>query len=83
MKRYLKNILISISQLINSLLFGYPDETVAARSYRKSYEGKTFFIVLCFVIDLFFSIFTGTRNHCQKAHEEEVLNKQTSSDYDV
>lgn len=83
MKQYIKNILISISQLLNSILFGYPDETLAARSYRKAYEGKLFFVVTCFIIDIIFAIFTGSRNHCQQAHEEEVLNKQTSSDYDV
>ena len=83
MKQYIKNILIAISQLFNSILFGHPDETIAARSYRKSYEGNIIFIVICFSLDVFFSIFTGSRNHCQKAHEEEVLNEQNSKAYDV
>lgn len=83
MKQYIKNILIAISQLFNSILFGHPDETIAARSYRKSYEGNIIFIVICFSLDMFFSIFTGSRNHCQKAHEEEVLNEQNSNAYDV
>ena len=83
MKQYIKNILIAISQLFNSILFGHPDETIAARSYRKSYEGNIIFIIICFSLDVFFSILTGSRNHCQKAHEEEVLNEQNSNDYKV
>lgn len=83
MKQYIKNILIAISQLFNSILFGHPDETIAARSYRKSYEGNIIFIIICFSLDVFFSIFTCSRNHCQKAHEEEVLNEQNSNDYNV
>ena len=50
MKQYIKNILIAISQLFNSILFGHPDETIAARSYRKSYEGNIIFIIICLII---------------------------------
>ena len=34
MNRYLRNVLVSVDQLANALLAGYPDETLSARSWR-------------------------------------------------
>lgn len=37
-KKYIKNILISIDQLANTILFGDPDETISSR-VGKNYNG--------------------------------------------
>lgn len=34
MSRYFHNVLVSVDQLANTLLAGYPDETLSARSWR-------------------------------------------------
>ena len=81
MLKYLNNIGIAVSQLINALLFGNPDETLAARCYRHSYKGSSAAKLICGIFDLFFKPFH--KNHCQKMYEEEVLNNQQSKDYDI
>lgn len=80
---YFKNILIAISQLFNSLLFGYPDETLSARAYRKSFERNQLFTVIMFCLDLIFFVFTLKLNHCKRAYEAEVLKEQQDQSYDI
>lgn len=41
--KYLLNILIAIYQLINTLIGGYPDETLSASAYLGEREGKVRF----------------------------------------
>ena len=81
--QYFKNIGIAISQLVNAIFFGHPDETIAARAYRKSFEQNIFFTTIVFVIDLLFMIFTLKLNHCKRAYEEEVLNEQNDQSYNI
>jgi hypothetical protein len=38
--RRLKHILIALDQLVNTLLGGWPDETLSSRAYRWSAAGK-------------------------------------------
>ena len=40
MSRYLRNVLVSVDQLANTLLAGYPDETLSARSWRCRYKRR-------------------------------------------
>lgn len=78
--KYLKNLLISSSQFINSLLGGHPDETLAARCHREAFKKILWWEILEKILDCFFF---WERNHCAAMHEEEVLNKQNSVDYDI
>ena len=81
MLKYFNNICIAISQLINVLLFGDPDETFAARCYRHSYKGSSTAKLICAILDFLFNPLH--KKHCQKMYEEEVLDKQQSKDYDI
>ncbi|MBO4519869.1 MAG: pseudouridine synthase [Alphaproteobacteria bacterium] len=81
MSEYLNNLCIALSQLINALLFGNPDETFAARCYRNSYKGSATAKLMCKILDFLFKPFH--ENHCQKMHEEEVLDNQQGKDYDI
>jgi hypothetical protein len=40
-KRYLLNILIAVDQLLNTLLFGDPDETISSRCGKAIRRAKT------------------------------------------
>lgn len=81
MLKYLNNIAIAASQLLNAFFFGNPDETFAARCYRNSYKGSLKAKIMCRVLDILFLPFH--KNHCKKMHEEEVLDEQQGKDYDV
>ena len=63
MKRYIWNLLISIDQLINTLLGGYPDETLSSRMGKRTDCKVCFFI--CKFLDLF------QKDHCYKSIEKD------------
>ena len=65
--RYLFNVLIGIDQLANTLIGGYPDETISSRAGKGRIMGSPFWTVAAFVIDLLFLPFE--RNHCFKSIE--------------
>lgn len=83
MKTYIRNIFIAFSQLINSILFGYPDETLGARCYRNAFYGSMFSKVMVIILDVIFLIIAQNIDHCKKLYEEEVLDEQKHRDYDV
>jgi len=62
------SVLIALDQLVNALMFGYPDETVSYRSAVARERGKRWGCVLCSVLDW---IDTG---HCSRA----LTSKKTS-----
>jgi len=39
---YFWNLIISVDQLANTVLDGYPDETLSSRAYRMKVQGKWF-----------------------------------------
>ena len=63
-RKYIHNLLISLDQLGNTLLFGDPDETISSR-VGKNYHG-TFFESF---INWLFQV--KTNNHCKEAIEED------------
>ena len=67
--RYVLNILIAIDQLVNTLIGGYPDETLSASAYLGEREGKFFGRIFRPVIDFIF--WPLQRNHCRRAFESE------------
>lgn len=67
------NILIGIDQLANTVLFGYPDETLSSRAWRTEQKGLIFGKFFRPIIDtlLFFD-----KNHCYGAYLAEVAKRQ-------
>ena len=63
--RYLLNILIAFDQLVNTLVGGYPDETLSASAYIGERQGKFLPRIMRPVIDFVFLPFE--RDHCRKA----------------
>lgn len=72
MKQYLLQLFIAVDQLINTLFFGWADETISARCYR---EKRKFFEK---VINL---LFFWQEEHCRDAYYSEVLRKQYPEEY--
>lgn len=66
MKRYIWNLLISIDQLFNTILGGFPDETLSSRMGKKVRNKEC---VMCKLICRILNLFD--KNHCEKSIEEE------------
>lgn len=56
---------MSIDQLVNTLLGGYPDETISSRLAKKARKGEKVGIVGCKILDVF------DKGHCEKYIEED------------
>jgi len=82
-RTYLFNILIALSQLGNTLLGGYPDESMSARAHRTGSKGRWPGVVTRPLIDgLFFVVTFGKdKNHCQDAYDSEHLRRQSPEHY--
>ena len=65
LKKYFRNILISIIQLVNTLLGGDPDETLSSRLGKLERRGNKLAIFICKILDFFDDC------HCQNAIEED------------
>lgn len=65
MRKYFWNILISIDQLLNTLLGGYPDETISSRAGKAQRKGKKWGRLLCSFLNIF------ENKHCQLSIEED------------
>ena len=70
MKR-LKNILIAVDQLVNTLFNGHPDETLSSRAYRWEQSGKRAWPRKLIDALLFFD-----PNHCWESFESERKGRQ-------
>lgn len=66
MKKYLKNVLISLDQLLNAMLGGDPDETICSRVWKASQRGEGWAQKARIVLDEVFG-----RNHCQESEESD------------
>lgn len=67
-----KAILIALDQLINTLLGGWPDETLSSRAYRLAVEGTAWPMRM---IDAVARIF-GDVNHCEASFDSERVGRQ-------
>jgi hypothetical protein len=65
-KYYFHNLCVAFDQLANTLLAGYPDETLSSRSYRC--KDKLRWRIAMHVINGLFC----DKNHCSKAFRLEV-----------
>lgn len=68
MKDYVGFIGVALTQLINTLLGGFPDETTSSRMWRWHLQGKPEGTIFAAVID---TIFFWQGDHCRKAYEAE------------
>lgn len=64
MARYLKNILVSLDQLLNTLLGGNPDETLSSRAYHLKEKG------IYWPSNLINGLFFLTKDHCEENKED-------------
>ena len=71
MWNYIKNVLIGVDQLLNTVFNGMPDETLSARAYRLDIErGRKW---PRFLVD---SILFFDKDHCYKSFVSEMERKQ-------
>ncbi len=63
MAKYLKNLLISLDQLANTLIGGNPDETLSSRAYRLRRKG------VFWPSNLVNGLFFWQKNHCKESKE--------------
>lgn len=66
MSRYFHNVLVSIDQLANTLLAGYPDETLSARAWRC--RDKKRWTIMVKVINFL----AHNSRHCEQAFAKEI-----------
>lgn len=71
---YIKNILISLDQLANSVLCGLPDETLSSRAYRTEQTGA---ILGKFFRPLIDCVLFWDYQHCYNSYLSEIKRKQS------
>ena len=77
---YLKNVLIALDQLLNTICGGFPDETISAVCYRKSQEkGHYGFKLLKFILDVTLSPIK--QDHCFESYYSEMKRSQLPDIY--
>lgn len=64
---YGKNLLIAVDQLANTVLGGWPDETLSSRAFRWAVEGVTWPMR---GIDAVAGLL-GDKNHCERSFDSE------------
>lgn len=67
----MKQVLIALDQLANTLLGGMADETISARAYRKGWSRRMRFINWLF----------SDQNHCKDSYASEKLRSQLPKEY--
>lgn len=71
MIRYLKNLLIALDQLGNTLLGGWPDESISSHCWRIEQEQGISWPRKLVDALLFFD-----KDHCQESYENELERRQ-------
>ena len=78
MARYFYNLAVSLDQLANTILAGYPDETLSSRSWRQRKKSPFWRFMVCFINGLTFN-----KNHCHDAFYKEIdLPKEYKKSWD-
>jgi hypothetical protein len=67
-RAYIWHIFISLTQLLNTLLGGYPDESTSSRLWRLHLKGEPAGTVLAALVD---ALFFWQEDHCRRAYESE------------
>ena len=71
MIRYLKNLLIALDQLVNTLLGGWPADSVSIHCWR--FEQKK---VVSWPRKLVYTLLFFDKDHCQESYESELERRQ-------
>ena len=72
----MRQVLIALDQLVNTILAGHADETLSARAYRLSRDRGRHWPRR--VID---ALFFWDENHCEQAHLSEMLRRHLPRPY--
>lgn len=78
LKRRLVNLGIALNQSVNVIFGGEPDETLSARAHRMRVKEHKHWKWTADAID---TLFFFQKDHCFKAHQEELLRRQLPKDY--
>lgn len=75
---YIKNVLIGVDQLANTVICGRPDETLSSRCYRNAQ--KYWYAKLgMFILDLIFR--PWGKNHCYESYMSEMNRNHLGEDF--
>lgn len=69
MKRYVWGVLIAMTQGLNAVAGGNPDQTFSGRTALSARKGGRFAIIREAFIDLVFAVIAGERHHCENSIE--------------
>ncbi len=72
---YLKQVLLALDQLLNTLIGGWADESFSARCYRNRFNNG--WLIMMRIVNLIFF----NRKHCQQAYESEKQRTQCPVEY--
>jgi hypothetical protein len=72
---YIGRVTIAANQLVNTVLNGWPDETLSSRAHRQHLKGNSFW--RNFINKLFY----WQSDHCRGAHRDELERRQYPEDY--
>ncbi|OYW20767.1 MAG: hypothetical protein B7Z52_01930 [Burkholderiales bacterium 12-64-5] len=75
---YLHRILIALDQLANTVIGGWPDETLSAYAHRMRTKGHKYWGWTAGAINL---LFFWQTDHCLSAYRAEVLRRQYPEAY--
>jgi hypothetical protein len=78
-KHSILQFLIATDQLLNTVLFGYADETLSARCWRG--RNKRRWKIAQAVIDRFFYACIGQKDHCYTSYVSERARMQMPPEY--
>ena len=68
---YVRRLLIAVDQLLNTVLGGWPDETLSSRAWRWELDG-----VRSWPRAIIDALFFLEVNHCRESYESERLGRQ-------
>lgn len=71
-RSYWLGIFLAIDQFMNTVFFGYPDETISSRAFRCN-DKKIWRIAEQFINTLFWFDTQGDIKHCELAYYGEVV----------
>lgn len=73
LKTYIFHVLVGIDQLVNTMLAGWPDETLSSRAHRAYVKNKP----LKFFRHIINAIFWWQTDHCSSAYDYEKRRQDT------
>lgn len=73
----LRHVLIAADQLANTMVGGYPDETLSARAWRRQFDSLGWSILREALDMLFF----WDADHCLESYNNERLRRQLPAEY--